>query len=363
MAEEKTMWTTLRLGIFVVIAMLIFTAGVFLIGRKQLLFSSTYRLRADFQNVAGLNNGADVRLGGIHQGTVDRIDLPRRPGEKVSVVMNLDKATRGLIRKDSIAVIKTEGLLGNKYVEVSFGSEPAEKVNNGDTIGSEPPLDFSDLIKKTNQILDTTKDTMENVEVATNNLKSTTAKIDQGKGTMGALVNDKTLYQNTAEATASAKAGAAAFQDNMEALSHNFLLRGFFKKRGYEDSSELTAHEIPRLPAETPIKKFAYDGKQIFDKPDTAKLKNQKTLNEAGSFLQANPFGVAVVVAAEGLKGDSDKHRLLSKARAMVVRKYLAENFKMDDSKVKTMGVGESKSVGDDSNIEILVYPDRSRTR
>ena len=59
--------------------------------------------------------------------------------------MNLDKATRGLIRKDSIAVIKTEGLLGNKYVEVSFGSEPAEKVNNGDTIGSEPPLDFSDL--------------------------------------------------------------------------------------------------------------------------------------------------------------------------------------------------------------------------
>jgi len=55
----------------------------------------------------------------------------------------------------------------------------------------------------------------------------------------------------------------------MEALKHNLLLRGYFKKRGYEDSSELTKHEIPQLPAEPSMKEFDYDAKQIFDKPES----------------------------------------------------------------------------------------------
>ena len=62
---------------------------------------------------------------------------------------------------------------------------------------------------------------------------------------MGALINDKTVYRE-------ASAGATAFPDDMEALKHNFLLRGFFKKRGYEDSEELTKHAIAQLPAEPP---------------------------------------------------------------------------------------------------------------
>ena len=56
----------------------------------------------------------------------------------------------------------------------------------------------------------------------------------------------------------------------MEALKHNFLVRGFFKKRGYEDDSELTKNLIAELPAAPAIKTFTYDQKQIFDKPDTS---------------------------------------------------------------------------------------------
>src|SRR5437870_10338207 len=74
-----------RLGVFIVIALLIFAAGVFWIGNKQFLFHSTYRLNAEFQNVAGLNGGAEVRVGGIHEGTVRQIQLPIRPNEKVRV--------------------------------------------------------------------------------------------------------------------------------------------------------------------------------------------------------------------------------------------------------------------------------------
>ena len=339
-----------RLGLFVVGTLLILAAGVFLIGSKESLFRSTYRLKAQFQNVSGLIDGADVRVGGIHKGTVRAIQLPKRPDEKLIVVMDLENATRDVIKKDSIASIKSEGLLGDKYVEIAFGSPDVEKARDGDTIDTAPPLDISDLITKTNQILDTAKDTMQNVD-------SISTKVNNGQGTMGALVNDKKIYQQVNEATEQAKAGATEFQENMEALKHNFLVRGFFKKRGYQDSEDLTKHQITRLPPEQGARKFEYDGKQIFDKPDTAKLKNEKTLNDAGALLQENKFGLAVVAASTGMKGDADKDKQLSDARAAVVRDYLTKNFKFDDTRLKTLGLGKSPEAGDNGKVEILVYP------
>src|ERR1700730_14501194 len=339
-----------RLGLFIVGTLAIFAAGVFLIGGKESLFRSTYHLKAQFQNVSGLIDGADVRVGGIHKGTVRAIQLPHRPDEKLTVMMDLENSTRDVIKKDSVASIKSEGLLGDKYIEISFGSPELERARDGDTIDTAPPLEFSDLITKTNQILDTAKDTMQNVD-------SISTKVNNGQGTMGALVNDKNIYQQVNAATKQATAGATEFQENMEALKHNFLLRGFFKKRGYEDSEELTKHQITRLPAETGAKKFEYDGKQIFDKPDTAKLKNEKTLNDAGALLQENKFGLAVIAAFTGMKGDADKDKQLSEARAAVVRDYLTKNFKFDDIRLKTLGVGKNPEAGDSGKVEILVYP------
>src|SRR6266567_8671391 len=147
------MSSNFRLGVFVIAMMLVFGAGVFWIGSKQFLFTRTYHLNADFQNVAGLSNGADVRVGGIHEGTVKRIDLPNRPDGKITVVMDMHQATREVLKNDSVASIKTEGLLGDKYMEISFGSPEALKLKNGDTIQSAPPLDISDLFAKTSAIL------------------------------------------------------------------------------------------------------------------------------------------------------------------------------------------------------------------
>jgi phospholipid/cholesterol/gamma-HCH transport system substrate-binding protein len=339
-----------RLGVFIVGTLLILGAGVFLIGDKELLFRSTYNVKTEFQNVVGLDKGADVRVGGIHKGTVKRIDLPHRPDGKVTVIMGMDSTTRNIVKKDSVASIKSEGLLGDKYIEISFGSEGADGLKNWDIISSEPPLEFANLMKKTDQILDTAKDTMENVD-------GISTKINRGEGTVGALINDKKIYQQANAATAEAKAGATAFDENMEALKHNFLLRGFFKKRGYEDEAELKKNEIPRLPKEPSIKKFDYDAKQIFDKPDTAKLKSEKVLNQAGKFLEENKFGLAVVVAYTSMKGDSEKDRVLTEARSMVVRDYLIQNFKLDDTRIKTLGLGKAGETSDSSKVEIIVYP------
>jgi phospholipid/cholesterol/gamma-HCH transport system substrate-binding protein len=340
-----------RLGAFIFAGLVVFAASIFLIGEKEFLFSSTYELSSLFDNVAGLVNGAEVRVGGVHMGTVDHINMPKDPHGKVMVVMKLKNSTRSVIRKDSIASIMTEGLLGNKFVTISFGSDNAEPVKDGDTIQSQPPVDLSDLIEKSGEVLDRTKLTLQNVEAATGHLNSVAEKVDRGKGTIGQLVNDRAVY-------AQAKEGVTSFQENMEALKQNWFFRGFFKDRGYVDSAEISKNEISQLPSKQPLKKFTTYSKDLFDKPTTADLKNDKLLKSAGEFLQQNPFHLAAVTAYTGYSGEKDKNLQLSRAQAMVVRLYLVGHFKIDDSRVKTKGMGEDNK--DDpkkaGRVEILIY-------
>ena len=356
-----------RLGAFIVVALAILVAGVFLIGNKEYLFSSTYRVKAQFDNVVGLADGADVRVGGVHSGTVHSIELPHSAGGKVTVAMDLDRSTHEIIKQNSVASIETEGLLGNQYVAISFGSDGQAEVKNGDTIQSLPPLIMSDMLKTASGILDSSQQAVQNATRATAHLNSVSAKIDSGQGTVGALVNDKQLYNNLQQTTATlqatmvqAQAGVTDFQENMEALKHNFFLSGYFKKRGYEDAGDLEAHSIAKLPQGPPLKAFTYTAKQLFDSRDSAKLKNQKPLKAAGEFLAQNQFGFAVVAVSNGLEGDTQKDLVLTEARAMVLREYLVENFGFDDSQLKTLGMGkqtDAKLDADWGSIQILIYP------
>jgi outer membrane protein OmpA-like peptidoglycan-associated protein len=296
------MSTAFRVGVLVVLALVILGVGIFLVGSKSSMFSPTYILKANFQNVDGLVNGAGVRLGGIDQGTVTAIDLPSQPDGSMTVVMKLRSSTRNLIKKDSRASISTEGLLGDKFVDISFGSVKADPVGDNDTIGSTAT---EDMAQQAHAIGDQASQAIE------------------------------------------------AFRDDMEAVQHNFLLKGFFEKRGYNDASELTQHSVSHVPAAKPIKEFDYDSGDLFDKPDNAELKDKKRLDDAGKYLQGNPFGLAVVTSSEA-KGDSDADHLLTEARAKAARDYLVQNFNLDDKRVKTIGLG--KTADEASKVEILVY-------
>jgi phospholipid/cholesterol/gamma-HCH transport system substrate-binding protein len=356
-----------RLGAFIVVTLAILIAGIFIIGSKQYLFSSTYQLKAQFDNVAGLTNGADVQVGGVHSGTVRDITLPHKPGEKVTVLMELDRSTREIIKQDSVASIETEGLLGNQYLAISFGSAGQGDVHTGDTIASLPPLQMSELLKKASGILDSGQQAVNNATLATGHLNSVSAKIDSGQGTVGALVNDKQLYSNLQQSTATlqttmvqAQTGVTDFQENMEALKHNFFLSGYFKKRGYEDSADLAANRIGGLPPGEPLKAFTFTAKQLFDARDSAKLKNQKSLKAVGDFLAENQYAFAVVVVSSGMEGDARKELVLTEARAMVVREYLVENFGFEDGQLKTLGLGKQTGAtldADGGSIQILIYP------
>jgi outer membrane protein OmpA-like peptidoglycan-associated protein len=258
-------------------------------------------------------------------------------------------------------------MLGNQFMAISFGSAGQADVTDGETIHSVPPLELGQMLAKTNAILDSSQAAVLNTTLATAHLNSISAKIDSGQGTVGALVNDKQVYENLEQTTATlqatmvqAQTGVTDFQENMEALKHNFFLSGYFKKRGYEDSTDLAANRIVELPQTIPEKTFTYPGKQIFDDRDSARMKNQKALKEAGDFLAQTQFGIAVIVVSTGMDGDTQKDLVLTEARAMVIREYLVENFGFDDSQLKTIGQGKQTGANLDADwgsIQILIYP------
>jgi phospholipid/cholesterol/gamma-HCH transport system substrate-binding protein len=361
------MTRAVRLGAFIVVTLGILASGIFIIGSKQYLFRSTYQLKSQFTDVVGLDAGGDVRVGGVHVGTVRNILLPDKPGGKVTVVMDIDNKTHEIIKKDSVASIETEGLLGNQYMAISFGTASGSDVRDGDYLTSHPPLEMADLLAKTSGILDSSQQAIQNATQATANLSSISAKIDRGQGTVGALVNDRALYNNLEQTTGKlndtmvqAQAGVTDFQENMEALKHNFFVRGYFKSRGYEDSAELKQNAITSLPQATPIKEFTYPAKQLFAKQDSAKLKNQKSLKDGGQYLADNEYGLAVIAVSAGMEGDAQKDQTLTEARAMVVREYLVENFGFDDTQVKTLGMGkqaDDKGEGGWGTVRIVIYP------
>jgi hypothetical protein len=104
-------------------------------------------------------------------------------------------------------------------------------------------------------------------EIATN--------ISSGKGTAGALVNDKSMYDQ-------ATGAITALREDAEALKHNFLLRGFFNRRGYESSADIARYELPKVPQGGTERTFVFESKQLFEKAGSAKLKNENVLKDAG---------------------------------------------------------------------------------
>jgi len=365
---------TARLGAFILGTLVILAVGIFIIGSKKYLFTPTYQLKTKFHTVAGLQTGADILVGGVHSGTVRSIELPSHPGDDVLVTLEMDNVTHRIVKQDSMASIQTEGLLGNQYIAVSFGSTGKSDVKSGDFINSVPPLEMNALIEKANDILSKGQQAMGHVNEVAAHFSSVSAKIDNGKGTVGALINDREIYNNanatvknlndtaaTAKGTvASAQVGVKDFQDNMEALKHNFLLRGYFKNRGYEDSADLGKDEIVGLPQGTAVKEFTLQAKDLFDKRDSAKLKGQKRLNDAGQYLASQDFGVAVIQVSTGSAGSSDEAKTLAEGRALVVRNYIVQHFGFDDTHLKTVSVGKqtNESSKDDWGlVKVLVYP------
>jgi ABC-type transporter Mla subunit MlaD len=135
-------------GAFVIAGLVLFAVGLFFIGERRMLFGNTFIIFAEFQEIASLDNGATVRVGGMTAGEVETIEVPSGPASRFRVRMRVRNDLHPLVRTDSVASIQTDGLVGNKFVQIQSGTEQAAILPEGGTLKSREPMDIADLMEK-----------------------------------------------------------------------------------------------------------------------------------------------------------------------------------------------------------------------
>jgi phospholipid/cholesterol/gamma-HCH transport system substrate-binding protein len=160
----------LKVGIFAIAIIAVGAAVVLLLGQKQHVFEPQARLHTFFAEVGGLREGAPVWLSGVGVGTVSRVAIGK-PGEKlVRVDLSISRRVLEHVRQDSVATIGSQGLLGDKIVEVTLGSRASPPLQDGDQVHSEPPADINKLLEKGNAILDSAKQVADQLVTVTHEL-------------------------------------------------------------------------------------------------------------------------------------------------------------------------------------------------
>ncbi len=283
-----------RVGLFTLIGLIILLIAVFVLGDKQQLFSSTFSVYTTFKTVQGLKSGAGVTLNGIKIGTVSGVELRKDTTTYVRVDMMIDGDYRGFVRSSTVAVIGQQGLIGEKQIDLQPGDMSAAVMADGGQLKSEEPADYTAildeatvavkntqsitasidtlflrfrrgegtlgrlltdesaynelvaaihstdaLIGQTNRQIGAISGTLNtaaaNVNDITMESRKLVADIGNGKGTVGALLYDRSLYDSLTSLTgtltrASDNAGFAAreFGINMRGLRSSWL-GGLFK--------------------------------------------------------------------------------------------------------------------------------------
>jgi len=185
-------WEQVRVGIFLIVVLAMGTTALVLIGRSGNVFGERYQLVTLVRSAAGLVPGAEVQLAGQAVGQVDRVVLippEDRPesGQAVALWLNVRVSVQSQIREDSRAQVRTQGLLGDRLIDIRPGSAGARILQDGDTLHAASSVDFDALIAEGSEAVG------DLVEI-TSNLAELTRGVLEGEGTIGRLVTDAALY-------------------------------------------------------------------------------------------------------------------------------------------------------------------------
>ena len=325
MADQKK--NNVKLGIFVVTGLGVLILAFFIIGKNQNLFGSDFKLKVRFTNIGGLTEGNNVLFSGIQAGTVKEIDIVN--DTTIEVTMRINNKVKSFIHKNATATVGTEGLMGNKVINIMPVKGKSTVVNEGDMLNAQPTASMEEIIQtlsKTNnnvasisevlkgtvlkidssailklmndeQIGINLKASLQNIYLATKNINQMSDglnlvvnDIKKGKGTAGLLLTDSTIANQLKDAIAKVKSasnnaneitiqfnemaksinndltngkgtlntllkdtkmssdlkmtmsniqkGTDKFNQTMEALKHNFLFRGYFRKQEEQKQRE-----------------------------------------------------------------------------------------------------------------------------
>jgi len=207
--EKRENAVKFRVGLFVLLALLTFLGAVYALGARARLFEARYTIHADFTEVGGLVEGATVRLAGVQIGRVSAVNLPPHPGGKVRVDLTIARRFSDRIRKNSVARIETQGLLGDRIVEITVGDASAPAVAPGEVLASRDPADFGRIVaagaetaKNVAALADALRETadqinkskmIESAATTVNKLGRVVDQVEQGRGWAHTLIYEEPI--------------------------------------------------------------------------------------------------------------------------------------------------------------------------
>lgn len=211
-----------RLGLFVAGGLALFVITIFIIGKQKNLFNPVFKLTSTFYNVSGLQVGNNIRFSGINVGTVDKISIIN--DSTVRVDMLVRKEVHQFIKSDCQVAIGSEGLIGDRLLVITQGSNEAPLAKEGQELPSTEPVE-------TDAIMASLDVTAYNAGIITNQLAEIMTKINKGKGTLGRLIQDTAIAENLNQTIVNLKTSTKGLDENMKAAKHSILFKGYFKKK------------------------------------------------------------------------------------------------------------------------------------
>lgn len=212
----------IRLGLFIAGGFVLFAFAIFFIGKQKNLFNPVFNLNTTFKNVSGLQVGSNIRFVGINVGTVDNISIINDSTVKVDLLIKKD--VQQFIKSNSEAGISTSGIIGDRILVISHGSDDSPMVKAGQHISSKEPVE-------TDAIMTSLLITADNAAIITEQLSEIMIKINRGKGTLGKLIQDSTIAGNINQIIVNLKRSSKGLDENMNAAKENFLLKGYFERK------------------------------------------------------------------------------------------------------------------------------------
>jgi phospholipid/cholesterol/gamma-HCH transport system substrate-binding protein len=200
-----------RIGLLVLAGALLFLVGLFTIANRSFLLSEAFYVRSQFNRVAGLQVGSEVQYQGINVGRVESVQLPAAPGGKITVTMAITQKARHLVRRNTQAQIKSDGLVGNQIVVLVPSAELSDPIESNEAIQGIDPFDLF-------EITDRMLASVQSFETAAVTFDQIMQDVRQGEGTLGKVLYDPSLYNGLVATTDETRRVLANLADNAEAF-------------------------------------------------------------------------------------------------------------------------------------------------
>lgn len=209
--KETSNRRSVIVGIFIFIGLLIIVVAVLTLGGQKKTFVKAIQVTAIFDNVSGVQAGNNVWYSGVKVGTVKKVTFLTH--DSIEVLMNIEKSSSQFIRKDVIAKIGSDGLVGNKIIALSGGTDKAPSIKDGDRLGISVTVSPDD-------IMNTLQENNKQLLTITANLQTMSQRIIEGEGTLGKLVTDESLYNSLAATASSLQKSAGNTEELTQGLAN-----------------------------------------------------------------------------------------------------------------------------------------------